>query len=72
MEKSNQGGSNRDNTTSRQSGDEQRSSHSEKGKSGVRSQGAQGQNGKDDMSKGKKNNQREGSDRSRSASGDKK
>ena len=58
MEKSNQGGSNRDNTTSKQSGDEQRSSHSEKGK--------------DDMSKGKKNNQREGSDRSRSASGDKK
>src|SRR4051812_3487020 len=52
MPQSNRGGSNRNNSTSKKTGDNQRSSHSEKGKSGQTSQGAQGQKGKEDMGKG--------------------
>ena len=67
MPQSNHGGSN-SNSTSKKTGDDQRSSHSGKGKTGQSSQGAQGQKGKEDMGKGKMNNLREGSDKSRSES----
>ena len=68
MPQSNHGGSGRNNSTSKKTGDNQRSSHSEKGKTGQASQGAQGQKGKEDMGKGKMSNQREGSDRNQTES----
>ena len=65
MPQSKHGGSNRKSSTSKQTGANPRSSHSEKGKTGQSNQGTQGQKGKDDMAKGKMNNQRESSDRNR-------
>jgi hypothetical protein len=70
MPQSNHGGSKRNSPTSKQTGDNQRSSQSEKGKTGQSNQGAQGQKGKEDMEKGKMNKQHEGSNRSRSESED--
>ena len=72
MPQSNQGVSGRNSSTSKQSGDKQRSTDSEKGKAGrnTNSHGAQGQKGKEDMGKGKMNSQRESSDRDRSGSED--
>ena len=68
MPQSNHGGSKPNNSTSKQTGDKQRSSHAQKGKTGQSHQG--GQKGKEDMGKGKMSNQREGSDRSQSGSDD--
>lgn len=68
MPQSNQGGFRSNNSTSKQTGDNQRSSNSEKGKTGQTNQGAQGQKGKEDMGKGKMNKQHEDSSRSRSES----
>jgi hypothetical protein len=70
MPQSKHGGSNRNSSTSKQTGDNQRSSHAQKGKTGQSNQGTQGQKGKDDMAKGKMNNQGEGSDRNRLDSDD--
>ncbi len=63
MPQSNQGGSTGNNSTSKQPGDEQRSPQSEKGKAGNTSQGAQGQKGKENIGKGKMNNQKEAANR---------
>ena len=70
MPQSNHGGSKGNNSTSKQTGDNQRSSQSEKGKTGQSNQGAQGQKGKEDMEKGKMSKQHEGSNRNRSESED--
>jgi hypothetical protein len=70
MPQSNHGGSKPNNSTSKQTGDNQRSSHAQKGKTGQSSQGAQGQKGKEDMGKGKMSNQHEGSNRNQSGSDD--
>jgi hypothetical protein len=70
MPQSNHGGSGRNSSTSKQSGDKQRSSHSEKGKGVQSSHGAQGQKGKEDMKKGKMNNERDDADRDMSGSDD--
>jgi|GEM_PF-2269262 len=71
MPQSNHGGSGRNSSTSKQTGDKQRSTHSEKGKAGQgRSQGAQGQKGKEEMKKGTMSKERDDADRSRSGSDD--
>ena len=49
MPQSNHGGSKRDNSTSKQTGESQRSSHAQKGKTGQGNQGVQAQKGKEDI-----------------------
>ncbi len=67
MPQSNRGGSNK--STGKQSGDKQHSSQSGKEKTGQDGQhGVHGQKGKEDMGKGKINNQREESEKGRSGS----
>jgi hypothetical protein len=70
MPQSNQGGSNHNSSTSKPSGDKQRTQHSEKGKAGQGSHGAQVQKAKEEMKKGKMNNERDDADRNRSGSDD--